>query len=246
MSKSTDDDARSRPPADEPSWSFRTGSGVAKVWDWAEGAPEVGALRPFRSPQSGAASRHVPVRAYSATVRDHLCLESGLEHDLLRYVDRLPGLTAAVPQPAQLRWPGDVDGANPHVPDLLTLADSGEVTIWDAKSKRAAEREQFQATTELTASACAAVGWRYEVFTGLSGVHRHNLLWLHSYRTLPDWTANCRDGVIASVADGTTLGLLLDADEQTVAVVWHLIWSGELVVDLTQRLTPDVPVKAPA
>lgn len=245
VSKSTDPVDRIRPQETEVSWSFRVTSAGPTVWDWSNGDPDIDALLPFRSPQSGAASRHVPVRGYSLMAKDHLCLESGLEHDLLRFIERLPGLAAVVPQPAQLRWLGDVNGANPHVPDLLTLVTSGEVTVWDAKSQRAAEQEQFQATAELTRAACAAVGWHYEVFTGLSGVHRHNLLWLHSYRTPPAWTPGCREEVLGSAAlDGMTLGQLLDADEQTVAVVWHLIWAGELDVDLTQRLTPEVPVRA--
>ena len=39
-------------------------------------------------------------------MRDHLELESGLEHDLLRRLDRLNDIVALIPQPCQLKRGG--------------------------------------------------------------------------------------------------------------------------------------------
>lgn len=228
---------RSAPDPEDVSWSVRIADGVI-TWDWSSGRPDPRQLLPVRRPTSGALSKHVPVRAFTATTGSHLRLESGLEHDLVRMVDRDAAVTWIVSQPCLLKW-GSGRSTRCHVPDLLTTGADGAISVWDVKSREAAASEAFAETQALTADACARVGWRYLVFTGLPAVHRHNLIWLHGFRHRPAWSERYEPLVLASCARGSTLGdLLSGADADTSAVMWHLIWTGQLKIDITQRLVP--------
>jgi hypothetical protein len=194
----------------------------------------------LRRPASGAASKHVPVRAYAQTVGGHLMLESGLEHDLVRVLDREPDVTWIVPQPLQLEW--GVGRRRKHVPDLLAVGPDDSVTVWDVKTVTAAGLDNFDTARRVTEEACASVGWKYAVFTGLPAVHRHNLLWLHAYRSRPTWADRWEAHLLAAASDGSTLGDLVGCDPESACLVWHLIWSGRLSADLTCRLSPTTRV----
>ncbi|HWJ65126.1 MAG TPA: TnsA-like heteromeric transposase endonuclease subunit [Nocardioides sp.] len=169
------------------------------------------------------------------TVGSHLMLESGLEHDLVRVLDRDPDVTWIVPQPLQLEWGA---GRNrKHVPDLLAAGPNGSVTVWDVKTATATASARFDIARQLTEQACASVGWKYAVFTGLPAVHRHNLLWLHAYRSRPAWADRWEGELLAAASDGTTLGELVGCEPGRTSLTWHLIWAGRLSVDLTRPLT---------
>lgn len=225
------------PDAYEVSWSVRGAAGRI-VWDWSSGGPDPRQLLSVRRPTSGALSKHVPVRAFTATTGSHLRLESGLEHDLVRMVDRDPAVTWIVSQPCLLEW-GSGRSTRRHVPDLLTTGADGAVSLWDVKSPEAAAAEAFAEAQALTAEACARVGWGYVVFTGLQAVHRHNLIWLHGFRNRPAWSGRYEPAILESCTGGSRLGDLVSrADAETAAVTWHLIWTGQLKIDLTRRLVP--------
>lgn len=220
-------------------WRLRIG-GSTTIWDWSLGRPELRTLEPLRRPASGAASKHVPVRAYSQTVRTHLMLESGLEHDLVRVLDHDADVTWIVPQPLQLEW--GIGRSRKHVPDLLAVGPDDSVTVWDVKTVTAADSANFDTARRVTEQACDSVGWKYEVFTGLPDVHRHNLLWLHAYRSRPTWADRWEAELLAAAHDGSPLGDLVGRDPERTSLTWHLIWSGRLSVDLTRRLSPTTRV----
>lgn len=227
----------SRPPA--IGWSFKV-RGRRTTWNWLGGPPDLSLLQSYRRPASGSASRHIPVRAYSYTTGGHMALESGLEHDLLRLLDRDSSVTWIVSQPFLLVWrPGRGKTSKRHVPDLLSADVDGGVTVWDVKSPAGAESSKFSEIREITRLACEEHGWHYDVFTGLQPVHRHNLLWLHAYRRRPAWADVYESGLVAASVGGAKLGDLVrgDASHERVAVLWHLIWTGRLTVDLEHRLT---------
>lgn len=226
------------PEATDFRWSCRV-NGRRTDWDWKSGPPDPRQLEPYRRPSSGARSRHVPVRGFSHTVGGYLDLESGLEHDLLRLLDRDPSVAWVVAQPFALSWaePGKRRRRR-HVLDLLSVEVDGNVTVWDVKNHARAMSPKFAAVRDLTRIACGTVGWRYEVFAGLEPVHRHNLLWLHAYRHPPAWTEWRQDSVIDACSSVSTLGeLMASVAHEDRAVVWHLMWTGRLIVDLTARLS---------
>lgn len=228
-------------------WHFRMEGALAVTpWDLGDGEPDVVCLASVRSPRSSPRSHHIPVRAWCMTTRSQLHLESGLEHDLVRMLDRLPETTWLVAQPAAITWP--VDGSDrSHVPDLLSMNDTGEVTLWDARPT-AKQDESFDDAAEVTRQACTLFGWHYRVFAELPTAERLNLLWLHGFRRPPNWLAEARPVIAASFAGEAHLSLselfARDAgDGCLIAAVWHLIWGGELVADLSRPIQLSTPIR---
>lgn len=213
-------------------------------WDWAKGAPCVRSLAPARRPAAGAMSRHAPIHMACQTTGTFLILESGLEHELARELDRDPSVVWIAAQPALITF---ADGAR-HVPDLVAEHADGRVVIWDA---RPADRrgEDFYRTADLTREACHAVGWEYELFDTAATTRRLNLVWLTCFRRRPEWPHHAaKVRLLERAAEIVTIGELMALDEgdgHLIATMWHLLWTGDLVVDLDERITLSSEVSLP-
>jgi hypothetical protein len=226
-------------------WYFKVADSDAPMeWQWQErGEPPVGSLLPVRRPKASNRNRHIPVTAFSVTNRGHMLLETGLEHDLLRRVDRDPQVIRVVAQPCQLKWKDEPVAG--HTPDLLTLQKDGSVTVWDVRPEEEQDSD-FQCAAAATRQACAMVGWDYEVFSGLGPTERLNLLWLNGFRHQRPWNEQFKGQIRQAARIETTLGELFDLDDgsgELISTVWHLIWLGDLQVDITELLETWTPVE---
>ncbi|NDO90138.1 TnsA-like heteromeric transposase endonuclease subunit [Cellulosimicrobium cellulans] len=210
-------------------------------WDWQAGGPPVRSLIPARRPAADAMSRHAPVHMSCQTTGTYIVLESGLEYELARELDRDPDVVWIGTQPALLVF---ADGSR-HVPDLLSEHSDGCVTVWDARPMERRD-EDFVRITGLTAAACAQVGWHYALYDAAVTARRLNLLWLATYRHRPEWPHTAAVArLLAHVAPTATVDDLLALDEgdgHLIAVMWHLLWSGELVVNLDEPIRPGTVV----
>jgi hypothetical protein len=79
------------------------------------------------------------------------------------------------------------------------------------------------------------------VFSGLTTLERLNLLWLHGFRRRPEWMPRYA-ALIRGLASsgGTSLGDLFAHDDgsgELKSVVWHLVWGGQLDIDLASPIT---------
>jgi hypothetical protein len=230
-------------------WFFKLLDEELAEWFWDDsGAPPLEQLRAVRNPRSSENNRHIPVTAYSTTMAAHICLESGLEHDLLRRVDRDPAVRLIVAQPLRLAWPGTKSGSRSrinHTPDLLTADANGTVTLWDVRAEDRWD-DDFRTKVELTRHACQDFGWRYELFTGLGSTERLNLLWLHGFRRRPAWAGRFEGQIrSAAAASGATLGGLFALDDGTgggISTAWHLLWRGDIAIDMEAPMTERAPI----
>jgi hypothetical protein len=174
-----------------------------------------------------------------------LHLESGLEHDLVRRLDRDSEIVGMVSQPLRLSWAAP-DPLS-HTPDLLTLHRNNTVTVWDVRALEEQDAD-FTNKSAVTRDACAAVRWHYEVFTGLGEIERLNLLWLHGFRHRPAWADRLEETTIrATRSRNATIGSLFAHDDGTgelKAVVWHLVWTGVLSIDITAPWNLDTAIAA--
>ncbi len=219
-------------------WTFRFAEGPT-AWDWADGPPDPRLLVSIRTPKSTEKSRHIPVQAWSVTLGGPIRVESGVEHDLVRELDRDQDIVWMVSQPVRLRLVTANGRPRVHTPDLLTVDRAEEVTIWDVRPAEKQD-ERFTESRDLTARACADVGWRYRVFDGGDRIRRYNLRWLTAYRMPMPWYANARHELIAicSAADAT-IGTVLKSDKgagHLTSAMWHYAWTGLLVIDLDQPM----------
>jgi len=227
-------------------WFFAVHGAAEMGWDWQRlGAPGVEDLAPVRMPRSSASNRHIPVTAYSMTNGGVVHLESGLEHDLVRRLDRDADIVKMVSQPLRLAWAAPEPAS--HIPDLLTLHDDNAVTVWDVRALDEQDAD-FRNKSAVARDACAAVGWRYDVFTGLGEIERLNLLWLHGFRSRPAWADRSEEKVIrAARSRNATIGSLFAHDDGTgelKAVVWHLVWSRALSIDIAAPWKLDTAIAA--
>ena len=235
--------ARNRPapvvlcPDMDTEWLFDVGADLA-VWPGVE-RPDVTRLQRTRTPKVKAKSGHVPVYAYSVTTGTHLHLESGLEHDLVRELDRRVDVTWLVAQPCRLRLPAKRRGRRlEHTPDLLSRHDDGTVRIWDVRPA-GRQDEDFRLKVRLTAEACADVGWSHEVFSGWSRIRRVNLMWIHAFRRPMPWYPGSLRLLNEYLEGQGTVADVLELDAgggHVLSAMWHGIWSGVIDCDL------DVPI----
>lgn len=220
-------------PAPEPvvsstTFSFRI-AGESVEWDWDSGPPPWRELQPVRIPKARALSRHVPAMPFCWTTGTHLVVESGLEHDLLRDLDRCPEVTWLVTQPMRICLPTGLT----HVPDILEIRGDA-LRVWDVRPKRRQD-EAFHQIAARSERACAAVGMKYSVFSDDAAVRRSNLRWLSCYRAIPDFAGVTSVLNWLEAGRASTVGDLLelcDADGEVLASLWHLIWRGDVEVDL--------------
>lgn len=210
-------------------------------WDCDSlGPPDPVELLPTRRPRSGDFSRHVPRVAHSITTGAPIELESGLEHDLLRWVDMDPNVRWLVAQPVLFHFPPSINRrAIVHTPDLLSQHEDGTVTLWNARPKQRID-EDFLVRKDLTDQACQDVGWRHEVFSGLPTPTRMNLLWLSGYRRAMPWHAQ-QIGELKGLLEAGPL-LLRDVvskdggSGELTAAMWHLIATGVISCDLSKPI----------
>lgn len=212
----------------DPQWTFKVGGALCN-WLWANGGPDITRLESVRSPTSTEYSRHVPVHAYSATMKRVLPLESGLEFELVLWLDRRSDVECLVPQPCRIT---SSEGMR-HVPDLLERDLDGKVTVWDARPVSRQDAE-FLSRAALSERACNVVGWSYRVFDGLTHSESQNLRWVSGYRRAPEWIEGARTALAQLLIGGVAIGDVLDSDDQDghmTAAMWHLIWAGDVSID---------------
>lgn len=230
MSDSNGGSLGERPPA---RWMFNV-DGELVEWDWSS-PPDphsMGSVREIKRARSRQA--HTPRWAYSVTMSRHLRLESSLEHDLVRDLDRRADVTVLVSQPARLEWLGPRKRLEQHIPDLLSVDTDGVVAVWNVRPAEKQD-EEFLADSQRTRQACAEVGWRYELFSGMASVRRINLMWLDGFRRPMPWYEPGLAAIREALPMGGTIAQVQHLDGgagHVLSATWHGIWSGQLVADL--------------
>lgn len=215
------------------SFVFRL-KGELVEWDWRDGPPPWRELETLREVKARALSRHIPASPFSWTTGSHLWVESGLEHDLIRELDRRQDVVWMVTQPCRLV----LGGAGRHVPDVLEIRDDG-VRLWDVRPVRRQD-EAFSVKAARTLLACKELGIEYQVFDDAKPVRRGNLRWLSCYASAEGlWPLEV---ILTVLGDGRASTIedlvdLFDADPRVLAGLWHLVWRGDVIVDLDRVIT---------
>ena len=222
-----------------------TQPGVCSEWDVrAQGPPDPRQLLATRRPTSGDFSRHIPRRFWSATTGRSGDLESGLEHDLARWLDLRRDVVWLVAQPIRFRF--EVAGKRRpvhHTPDLLSQHADGTVRLWDARPSDRVD-DNLRSTMERAAAACREVGWCHELFTGFPTAARLNLLWLNGYRRPVNWHGDSRL-TLEHLVDGTrTIGDIRNhntagGSAELLSTMWHLIATGVIGCDQARPMKDD-------
>jgi len=208
-------------------------SGVGASW-FAEAVP----WRTFRWYRG---QKHYSGFYWSATMSDHVIYESRLELARLLAADFDPGVRGILAQPFLLT--ALVEGkVRRHVPDFLLLTGAEPVVV-DVKPAALLVREKVAVTLGWTARAVSARGWKYEVFSEPPAARLENIRFLAGYRRAdlvdPDVLTGLREARLNGRMLGEAFAALPGYPAALVrAAVLHLIWAGELTVDLEIPLSP--------
>ncbi|MEU8272511.1 TnsA-like heteromeric transposase endonuclease subunit [Sphaerisporangium sp. NPDC049002] len=175
---------------------------------------------------------------YSVTNADHIGYESWLERDRLILLDADPEVRGIASQPFWLHWHDGVRQRR-HAPDYFVRLADGRGRVIDVRADYQIDDAAAQAF-EASERACRAVGWEFARVGVPDPVLMANMRWLARYRRR-------RCGARRDVADelvrvfGGPVPLRVGASSvgdplMVLPVLFHLLWTGVLVADISRRL----------
>ncbi len=195
---------------------------------------QVPAVRSFPSYRG---QRNYPGLYWAACIGAHVGFESWLERDEAMALDFEASVVGFAAQPFWLWWP-DTRRARSHAPDFFARRRDGTGVVIDCRpTDRIAERDA--AAFEATAQACDVVGWDYRLVSGHDRVWLANLRWLAGYRHPRHLDAPVADRLLDLF--GSPMPLMEAAAQvgdpiAVLPVLFHLLWSQRLSVDMVVRL----------
>ncbi len=224
----TADGAEERLPLTE-AWSGR----------FEDGLP----VRRFRARKG---QRHLSGLWWSATMGRHVGFESWLERDHAMLLDFDPAVVAIASQPFWLSWRGEAGTAVSHCPDFFVRRADGSAVVIDC---RPVERrpEKDVAKFDATAAICGELGWGYGLVGATEPVLTANVRWLAGYRHLRHAVGEVAVALREVFAEAAPLvdGASMAGDPIAVLpTLFHLLWCGELVCDLSVPLHAGTVVRA--
>jgi hypothetical protein len=233
-----------RPDAEGFEAVFVAEDGVEQRVSWSF-MPDIvdGLGRPVRSFPSYRGQRNYPGWYWSATMGGRIGFESWVERDHLVALDFDATVMRIVSQPFWLWWTTAAGKRRRHAPDFLVLVDDGSaesaVLVLDSRPLELIAEED-RAAFDATDRACALLGWRYAVWDRLDGVVVANQKWLSGYRHPRCYVEPVAERLLEVFTRPRPLmeGAELAGDPLgTLPVLYHLLWTRRLVVDLSLVLT---------
>lgn len=202
---------------------------------WAVRFEDVAPVRTFASYKG---QRNFPGLWWSSTVGGHVGYESWLERDHVMLLDFDPSVVGISSQPFWLFWRSEAGRGVSHAPDLFARRDDGTAVVIDC---RPAERRKPRdwAKFEATWAACGQVGWEFRLVGAPDAITVRNVRWLSGYRNHRHRVDPVASLLLEAFAEPLPLldGAVLVGDPVAVLpVLFHLLWTHELVVDVSVPL----------
>lgn len=205
---------------------------LARCWGTRfEDVPPVRRLGSFQG------QRSFPGLYFAACMSKHVGFESWLERDQFVALDFSPEVLAFSAQPFWLWWTSG-GKARRHAPDAFARLVDGTAMVLDVRADDRIEPCDAEAFA-VTATACESVGWSYRRVGALDPVWAANVRWLAGFRHGRCLRERYRDRLLAQFASPASLLVGVKAVGDRIAVlptVFHLMWKGVLVADLSSEL----------
>ncbi|GAB3794959.1 TnsA-like heteromeric transposase endonuclease subunit [Humibacter antri] len=195
--------------------------------------------RPFRWYRN---QRHYPGLYWSATMGTHVGYESLLELANLMFADFDPDVVSIRSQPFLIEgWDGD--RMRRHVPDYLLVRADHSVCVVDVKPASKLPSLRVRDSLEWSRSVVEGRGWDYLIQTEPDTTELSNLKFLAGYRRRFQFDQvlidRARARLGAPVTFGEAVTVVAEPPLGTLtarAVVLHLLWTGDLVTDMSTLL----------
>ncbi|MFB4309052.1 TnsA-like heteromeric transposase endonuclease subunit [Actinomadura sp. GTD37] len=211
---------------------------------WAvplEAGRPVRQLRPYKG------QRHLPGYWWSVTDGQLVGFESWLERDHLMLLDFDPAVARIASQPFWLFWVTAEGKARSHAPDYFARRRDDSAVVMDCRPVKLRKPRDLVAF-EATRRACEMVGWDYRLVGSPDEVLVRNVRWISGSRHPRHHDADLAGQLRAVFAEGAPLLDGVQAVGDPISVLprfFHLLWSHELVVDLTVPLHMSAVVSLP-
>jgi hypothetical protein len=201
-------------------------------------------FRPVRSFSSHRGKRSFSGLWWFSRTGHHVGYESWLERDHLMVLDADAQVVAVASQPFWLSWSVGNRRVR-HAPDFFVRFSDGSVAVVDVRPDDRIEPDDA-AKFAASAQACASVGWGYRRLGGLPPLLAANMRWLSGYRH-----PRCHDLVLTAALLETFAGrsplmpgaAMVGDPIAVLPVLFHLLWRGRLLADLTAPLGSDTEVR---
>lgn len=178
---------------------------------------------------------------FFSSTRHHVAYASLEELQLLLALDHQQTVSGILSQPFMLKFVRD-DARESHVPDYFVVRGNGDQEVWDVRPLDPID-DRLARKALLTREFCRAVGFQYRVFDGMSSVTKLTLTFLHAYadgrRYRPDpATAVVLLKHFTPESDLRHALGELDAAPRWIRMwVYHMLWCGDLEMDLSKPLS---------
>jgi hypothetical protein len=193
---------------------------------------------PVRKPQSYRGQQNKPGVYWFSKTRRHVQYESRLEQLTLTLLDFDPDVVAVSAQP--FKFHATEPHPKSHVPDFFVERRAAAPLVVETKLRRYRNHPKVRATTALGQRACDEAGWEYAIADLPDLVPLTNILWLAGFRRCPADPYNLAAPLRAACAEPRSISHL----EAEVGpplflrpLLFHLLWTGALITDLSQRLS---------
>lgn len=185
---------------------------------------------------------------FFAGTRAHVAFASLEERSLLLALDYQQTVAGILSQPFKLsfvrnEWQAD------HVPDYFVVRDDGSQEVWDVRPYDRIDGK-LTATAALTREFCRDVGFGYFMFDGMRKVTEYNLSFLHAYSDARRYCPDQESGemVLEHFTPESTLRDALAALGRPPRWIrmwtYHLLWIGQLEIDLARPLNDSRSIRA--
>jgi hypothetical protein len=196
------------------------------------------AAGPVRSFPSYKGQRHFPGLWWCATTGGHVGFESWLERDHLMLLDHDRAVVGVASQPFWLFWRTPQGKARSHAPDYFARRADGSAVVVDCRpANRIKPRDAV--AFEAARHACELLGWQYRLVGTPDPVLVRNVRWLAGYRHPRHRLPDVAEALLVVFARPQAMmdGVELVGDPIAVLpVLFHLLWCGELDLDLSVPL----------
>ncbi|MFC4959751.1 TnsA-like heteromeric transposase endonuclease subunit [Streptomyces mauvecolor] len=223
--------------------AFSSAAGQVEQLVWEQAALSVGfeELAPVSAFPVVPGRRWGPGWWWSATTGRHVVHGSATMRTQLMVLDRDPAVTGLAGRPVRFVWRDEADGrVRSWVPQLFARYADGTGLFADCPSSLSAGGTRARRAGAVLEAACARVGWAYRRLEPLPAVVEANLRWLAGYRH-PRYRGLSRLQAVVAGAFAVPRPLFDGAVSvgdplQVLPVVYHALWSGQLVAGLDEPL----------
>ncbi|MEV0443955.1 TnsA-like heteromeric transposase endonuclease subunit [Streptomyces spectabilis] len=202
---------------------------------WAVRFEDAAPVRAFKSYKG---QRHLPGLWWSSTAAGHIGYESWLERDHVMLLDFDPAVVGISSQPFWLFWASETGKGISHAPDYFARRDDGTAIVIDCRPAGRRKPRDW-AKFEATQTACEQVGWEFRLVGAPDAIVVRNVRWLAGYRQRRHRVEPVASGLREAFAKPLALmgGAKAVGDPvRVLPVLFHLLWSHELTVDMSVPL----------